>query len=71
MNITKLSLALGLMMCELEPGVWCVRYSDTDGGVYETRFIGQAPEARARDYYNAASPQPDHVKRRRLFRRAI
>jgi hypothetical protein len=34
-----------------EPGVWCVSYRD--GGNYETRFVGQEPEARARDYYNA------------------
>jgi hypothetical protein len=36
-----------------EPGVWCVSYRDCDGGNYETRFVGQEPEARARDYYNA------------------
>ena len=37
-------LPLGLVVCESEPGVWCV---------YEARFVGQEPEARARDYYNA------------------
>src|SRR3954466_3526572 len=36
--------SLGLVVCESEPGVWCV---------YEARFVGQEPEARARDYYNA------------------
>jgi hypothetical protein len=33
--------------------VWCVSYSDSEGGIYETRFVGQEPEARARDYYEA------------------
>ena len=37
-------MPLGLVVCESEPGVWCI---------HETRFVGQEPEARARDYYNA------------------
>ena len=39
------------MVCESEPGVWCV---------YEARFVGQQPEARARDYYNAI--RSDHLE---------
>ena len=53
MSTTKLSLPLGLEVREPEPGVWCVSYSDSEGGIYETRFVGQEPEALARDYYEA------------------
>ena len=36
-------LPLGLVVCESEPAC----------GAFTTRFVGQEPEARARDYYNA------------------
>jgi hypothetical protein len=60
MSTTKLSLPLGLAVREPEPGVWCVSYTDSDGAIYETRFVGPAPEARARDYYNAIRRRDVH-----------
>ena len=64
MSTTKLSLPLGLELREPAPEVWCVSYRDSDGGNYETRFVGQEPEARARDYYNA-------IRRREVNNRII
>jgi hypothetical protein len=34
-------------------GAWRVEYFDIDGACYITIFTGQAPELRARDYYDA------------------
>jgi len=45
----NLALAADL---EFEGG-WRVEYFDSDGACYITIFTGQAPELRARDYYDA------------------